>query len=196
MTERRKAFGVGMAAGAAGLLVLGALAGVAVVYTGAYDVAATEPHNPLTRWALGTNFHRAVGQRATEAVPPGGLTPEMIAAGAGEYQAMCQHCHGGPGQDRAEWTAGMLPRPPQLAEAAAQWQPREVFWLIRNGVKMTGMPAFGPTHDAQTIWNITAFVKALPTMTPDRYTALTESAEAHEAGGHGHGHGGHGGGTH
>jgi hypothetical protein len=70
----------------------------------------------------------------------------------------------------------MRPRPPHLTEAAADWDLREVFWLVRHGVKMSGMPAFGPSQDDQAIWNIAAFVKELPAMTPERYAALGERA--------------------
>ena len=105
----------------------------------------------------------------------------MIEAGAGEYKETCQHCHAGPGVERAGWASGMRPRPPHLAEAAAEWSLAEVFWLARHGVKMTGMPAFGPTHDDRTLWSIAAFVKELPAMTPERYAALGggEGGHAH-----------------
>jgi mono/diheme cytochrome c family protein len=82
---------------------------------------------------------------------------------------MCQHCHAGPGVERAEWANGMRPRPPRLAEAA---------------VKMSGMPAFGPTHDNGTLWSVTDFVQELPAMTPERYATLgTEARAAAEGGG-------------
>jgi mono/diheme cytochrome c family protein len=77
----------------------------------------------------------------------------------------------------------MRPQPPHLTEAAAHWELREVFWLVRHGVKMTGMPAFGPTHDDETLWSIAAFVKELPGMTPERYGGLgSAEGAASEAG--------------
>ena len=167
-----KTAALGVAAGALGVLVLLALIGLFVVYTGAYNVAATEEHASLTRWAFDTTFHNSVEHRAEEIVAPETVTPAMIAAGAAEYKSMCQHCHAGPGVERASWASGMRPKPPHLTEAAAEWEPEEVFWIIKHGVKMTGMPAFGPTHDDQTLWSIAAFVKELPAMTPERYQAL------------------------
>lgn len=71
----------------------------------------------------------------------------------------------------------MKPRPPHLSEAAAHWRPQELFWLVKHGVKMSGMPAFGPTHADQEIWNIVAFVRELPGMTPERYAALGSAPE-------------------
>lgn len=84
---------------------------------------------------------------------------------------MCEHCRGGPGATRAEWASGMRPRPPNPAEAAQHWELSEVFWIAKHGVKMTGMYAFGPTHDDRTLWGVAAFVKQLPAMTPEQYRA-------------------------
>lgn len=181
-----KAAVLGVVAGALGLLVLLALAALFVVYTGVYNVAATEEHASLTRWAFDTTFHNSVDRRAEEIAAPENLTPAMAAAGASAYKSMCQHCHAGPGVERASWASGMRPRPPHLTEAAAEWKPAEVFWIVKHGVKMTGMPAFGPTHDDQTLWNLVAFVKDLPAMTPERYGSL---GDARQNGGAHHGSG-------
>lgn len=171
---------LGMAAGAGGVLALLGIAGLVVVYAGAINVAATEEHTAFTRWAFDTTFHNSVRRRAEGIAAPQTAIPATLDAGASAYKAMCQHCHGGPGVERAEWASGMRPRPPHLTEAAARWEPQEVFWLVRHGVKMSGMPAFGPTHDDTAIWNIAAFVKALPAMTPERYASLGAAG----AGGH------------
>ena len=170
--RRKKAAGLDVAAGALGVIAILGLAGLFIVYSGTYNVAATQEHTALTRWAFGTTFRNSVERHAEGMVAPGPATAEMIAAGAASYKAMCHHCHGGPGAARAGWASGMRPRPPHLVEAASEWEPGEVFWLLRHGVKMSGMPAFGPTHDDRTLWNIVAFVKDLPGMTPERYAAL------------------------
>lgn len=125
-------------------------------------------------------MHHAVGRQAEAVAPPEATATEGLATGAGAYKAMCQHCHAGPGVERSEWASGMRPRPPHLTEAAAEWELAEVFWLAKHGVKMSGMPAFGPTHDDTTLWSVAAFVKALPAMTPERYAALGASAPAAE----------------
>lgn len=172
MGGRGRAAALGAVAGAVGVLAVLGLAGLAIVYTGAFNVAATEEHNAFTRWAFDTTFHHLVERRAARIAAPETAPPDAIEAGAAAYKAMCQHCHAGPGAERADWASGMRPRPPHLTEAAAHWAPEEVFWLVRHGVKMSGMPAFGPSHDDAAIWNIVAFVKALPAMTPERYAAL------------------------
>ncbi|WEX07876.1 cytochrome c [Chelativorans sp. AA-79] len=176
-----------VAAGAAGMVVLLAVIGLLVVYTGAYNVAATEEHLSPTRWAFDTTLRSSVESRAEGAAAPENITQEMIAAGGAEYKAACQHCHAGPGVERAEWASGMRPRPPHLTEAAAEWEFQEVYWLAKHGIKMTGMPAFGPTHDDQTLWSIAAFVKQLPAMTPEEYAAIGDSAgEGGTGGGQAH----------
>lgn len=183
MNDRRKAVGLGVTAGALGVLALLGAVGLVVVYAGAYNVAATEEHAAFTRWAFDTTFHNSVERRADDILPPEALTPAMLAAGASTYKAMCQHCHAGPGVERAAWAGGMRPRPPHLTEAAVRWEPQEVFWIVRHGVKMSGMPAFGPTHDDQAIWSIAAVVKELPAMTAEHYAALGEEAGGGAQGG-------------
>ncbi len=192
MDRGRKLAGLGFLAGFGGTLVLIALVGLAVVYTGAYNIAATEEHASVTRWAFDTTFRNSVESRAPDLVPPDEFTDSMIAAGATLYKASCQHCHAGPGVGRAEWASGMRPQPPHLTEAAAEWDLPEIFWLARHGAKMTGMPAFGPTHDDATLWNVAAFVKRLPAMEPETYARLGE-AQNGDGGGHQHGEaeGGH-----
>jgi cytochrome c553 len=100
------------------------------------------------------------------------LAAADITAGTGEYKSMCEHCHGGPGVEPAAWSRGMKPRPPHLVEAAREWSAGEVKWIIENGIKYTGMPAFGADHDDATLWSIAAFVKCLPGMTPEQYRAF------------------------
>jgi mono/diheme cytochrome c family protein len=183
---------VGAAAAAVvGTLLIAFLVMLILVYTGAYNVSAAVGHSAFGRWALETMMRNSVQARAEAEAPP--FTPAMVEAGAGDYKAMCQHCHGGPGVQRAEWSKGMVPKPPTLAHAATRWSPGEIHWIVRNGVKMTAMPAFGPTHDEQAIWNITAFVKQLPAMTAEEYAAFpagshgsSDSGSGSSAGGHSH----------
>lgn len=179
----RKRHGLGIAMGAAGTLTVLGLAGLAVVYTGVVNVAATEEHSSLVRWAFETTLHKSVERHAADAVAPEPITPDMVAAGAAAYKSTCQTCHAGPGVERAKWATAMRPRPPRLTEAATHLELREVFWLAKHGVRMSGMPAFGPTHDDRALWGIAAFVKALPAMTPERYADLGGD-HVHDAGAH------------
>ena len=187
MDAIRKRTGLGIAAGVLGTLVVLAVIGLIVVYSGTFNVAATEEHQSITRWAFDTTFQNSVERRAADIVAPDQITPQMVAAGASAYKSMCQHCHAGPGAEREDWAGGMRPRPPHLTEAAAKWELQQIYWIVKHGVKMTGMPAFGPSHEDQALWGIAAFVRELPAMTPERYAELGSAEE------HAHGSGSHGG---
>lgn len=194
MEKDRSRLGLGVVIGSLGALAVLGAAGLAVVYTGAYNVAATEQHMSVTRWAFDTTMHRSIEQHAKDVKRVEDLTPAMLAAGASAYKSMCQHCHAGPGVEREHWADGMRPRPPHLVEAAAEWETSEVYWIVKHGIKMSGMPAFGPSHDEQTLWGIAAFVKNLPAMTPEAYAAAGGGA-ASSAGRHEHSGRHHAGGT-
>jgi mono/diheme cytochrome c family protein len=174
--QPQQRFGFAVVVGICTTLAAIGVLGLLVVYTGAFNVAASEEHASFTRWAFDTTFRNSIEARSADIVPPDSFTQAM-AQGASEYKAMCQHCHGGPGVERDEWARGLRPHPPHLTETAEQWRPREVFWLVKHGARMTGMPAFGPTHDDRTLWSIVAFVKELPAMTAGRYASLGEQQE-------------------
>lgn len=187
----RKSVGTVGAAILATLLVVFLLL-LVLMYTGVYNVSATSGHTAVGRWALKTVMRNSVAARA-DAQAPREFSQAMVAAGAGEYKSMCQHCHGGPGVSRAAWAQGIVPSPPPLSRAAAEWRAEEIYWIVKHGIKMSAMPAFGSTHDNQTIWNITAFVEQLPDMAPQTYAAFpaghggsSEGSDNEGSGGHSH----------
>lgn len=151
-----------------------ALGGLGIVMTGAFNVAATDPHSDLVQWVTHTTMRRSVAVRSAGITAPEGFTEAQARDGFNEFSAMCAGCHGAPGKMRGMAGKGLYPRPPDLAIVAPDWDNKSLFWIVKNGIKMTGMPAFGPTHDDQTIWNIVAFVRQLPNMTSDQYTRWEE----------------------
>lgn len=157
------------------LVALAAFGGLGAVALGLPDVAATTPHWGITRWVLSTTMEHGVRRRAAGISVPADLDqPARIGAGASEYREMCAACHGAPGGEASEIAKGLLPEPPKLTEAAKEWSAPELFWITKHGVRMTGMPAFGPTHPDRKIWDVVAFVQRLPAMSPAEYRALTE----------------------
>jgi len=183
MAPRIQDAGIGVLL-AALLLLAGALV---VIFSGAYDVAATDPHTRLIGWALTTTMQNSVARSADNVNAPTQFTSNMVDAGASEYKSMCSRCHGGVGAGREKWADTMLPKPPLLETAAEEWTAKEVFWIVKHGVRMSGMPAFGPTHDDETLWNIAAFVKALPGMSAETYAKYSDAhGEGEERTGHGH----------
>jgi len=139
-------------------------------------------HNPIRGLALDTAIRNHVKGAADNLTAPGEITPAMISAGASKYKAMCEHCYGGIDVSRAEWAKTMRPIPPALAHAAQGWSIEEVHWLVQHGVKMSGMPAFGPTHDEATIWSIAAFVKAMPEISATQYAGYSAAQGSADAG--------------
>jgi mono/diheme cytochrome c family protein len=171
------------------LLVLAAvvvLGGYVYIHSGLYDVAATGSSRGFVdqiahQMSDQSVAHHAVGIQ----VPPLG-DPAQLKVGAAHYEEMCVTCHGAPGVKMSEIGAGLNPSPPNLIRSTRDMSPAEAYWIVKNGIRMTGMPAFGPTHSESELWAITAFVKQLPTMTPAQYQALTSapgaSGDHHEAG--------------
>ncbi|MCE5232034.1 MAG: c-type cytochrome [Mizugakiibacter sp.] len=164
------------------LLVL-VLAGGAFVWSGAYDIGADAPHWTLTERLLDALRERSIERRAEDVQVPSNLDdPALLAEGAEHYDAMCTGCHLAPGMDETEIRAGLYPQPPKLAEGS-MGDPREAFWAIKHGVKLTAMPAWGKTHDDAKIWAMVAFLRKLPSLTPEQYRQITGNAgegDAHE----------------
>jgi hypothetical protein len=67
-------------------------------------------------------------------------------------------------------------------EAAKEWSTAELFWIVKHGVKMTGMPAFGPTHSDERLWTVVAFLKQLPQISPEKYTEMKQASAKHHEG--------------
>ncbi|OHV83970.1 cytochrome c [Ensifer sp. LCM 4579] len=169
--------------GAVGGIVGTILAGIAiwliVVYTGAYNVAASDQHFDAVRWTFDTTLHRSVAARAGGTGLPENPPESFVAEGAGHYAESCVHCHGAPGREPDEWSRGMQPLPPHLTEAATEWTGEEIHWIVSNGIKSTGMPAYGEHHSAEEINAIATFVAALPGLTADDYARLAGAAQRH-----------------
>lgn len=174
-------------AGALTAVAVLALAVALTVFGGWYDVAATEPHTGFTEAMLDRLQHASVGSRADEVEVPD-LAAANLDEGFVHFDEMCVTCHGAPGIDRSEIGQGMTPTPPDLAEEGEEWSDAELFWITRNGIKLAGMPAFGPTHSDEQLWGIVAIVRRLPEMSPEDYAALRDSVGG-ESGGHQHGPG-------
>lgn len=168
-----------------GTLAVLAVLGLLVLFTGAYNVAATADHFGVTHWALNTLQQRSVGARAgsVQGSPPSDT--DALGKGLLNYDAMCVNCHGGPGVDRGELGQGMNPTPPDLALEGGEWTDEELFWITKNGIRIAGMPAFGPTHSDLQVWELVAAMRALPDMNGDQYRTRIENLEA-SGGGHTH----------
>lgn len=184
--------------GALATICLILLGGALVAWSGAHDVAALAPNLPGERSILHGIMRQSVQTRAAAdriQVPQDLAT--LAPKGARDFEEMCSTCHGAPGKEPSEIGVGLNPRPPRLEDTGPGWSTSEMFWIVKNGIRMTGMPAFGPTHDDERIWSIVAFARTLPGMTADNYGQATgggqtsshdHSAHQHPRGDHGRGH--------
>lgn len=158
-------------------ILLLVVAGFAIVLTGAYDVAAAHRHTQFVNWALDRSMENSVRRRAAGTEVPMTISEAQVRQGLKEFQDSCVYCHGAPGVEPTDWAKGMLPRPPNLARTVPEWKPEELFWIVRNGIKMTGMPAFGAHLNTEQIWGVVGFIQRLPKLSPQEYERLTQQQE-------------------
>ena len=163
------------------LLIIPVLLIVAVaafLWSGSYNVAATVPHWRVTHWVLGKVRDQSIAAHSKGIIVPSLNNPKLVEAGFKDYHEMCRLCHGAPGYSRTEIAKGLYPSPPDMTkeEFAKAANSAELYWVIKNGIKMTGMPAFGPTHKEDDLWGIVAFLRHLPSLKPKEYNAMVKAA--------------------
>jgi mono/diheme cytochrome c family protein len=159
------------------LAVIIAIAAAVFFFGGFWSVAESEDNPGIVDWALASVRGASVARHATE-VPPANLDePATVEAGARRYATIgCVNCHGGPAVKWAKFSEGLKPVPADLAKMAKERTPLELFWVIKNGVKFTGMPSFGLAGASdQDIWSIVAFVRKLPSVSEADYKTWTAS---------------------
>ena len=164
--------------GAVMLVAAVAVAIVAIAASGAYNVAADAPQKPVVSRFIAWVRERSVDVRSDGIMIPPLNRSEMIRDGASDYDEMCTGCHLAPGLPENEIRPGLDPKPPLLAQAPAA-DPREQFWIIKHGIKMTAMSAWGKTHIDEEIWNMVAFLQRLPGLSPPAYRALVTKGGGH-----------------
>lgn len=154
-------------------LVLIAVLFLLFIFSGIYNVGAASPHYKFTRWVISKMTDHSIKHYSSEVSEPPNLSDSsLIKTGFIHYSQMCSGCHGAPGINRNEIAEGLYPKPPRLLKSANEWKPAELFWIIKNGIKMTGMPGFGISHSDDKIWAMVAFMEKLPDMSPDQYKAM------------------------
>ncbi|MFC4260280.1 c-type cytochrome [Marinobacter lacisalsi] len=155
-------------------LIILSLGGVLFIYSGLFNVAASEDHSALETWMFHTAMHRSVKARAGDVeVPDDLVTEERVRRGARAYDQLCAACHLKPGQSDSLIRKGLNPTPPTL-DKEGHWSAGEQFWIIKHGVKMTGMPAWGETHEDEALWELTAFLQRYPSLSEQQYAALVQ----------------------
>ena len=158
--------------------VLAVAGGAAFIYSGAFNVAATEPHWPATYWAMEKARVRSIQAHATGLVAPAGYDEQSKLAGAaGHFSEHCATCHGGPSIKASEWAEGMYPPPPNLKEVSSRYTPGELFWILKNGIKMSAMPSMASDGD-EMLWSTVALLEKLPILSDEDFNDLWMTAQA------------------
>jgi len=151
-----------------GLAIAGALGVAGFFFGGFFSVAASDQDPALVNWALIHVREASIARHATDTAPATLDDPRMVSDGAKAYADLgCANCHGGLGTKPARFSKGLNPQP-NLKAVIKDIAPQELFWVLKNGIKMTGMPSFGtgdqPVPD-QDLWNVVAFLKQVPSLT-------------------------------
>lgn len=154
-----------------------------LLWSGLYNIGADNEHWPPVHALLQTLRERSIDVRANKLVVPPLTDPALVRSGAGNYAAMCEGCHRAPGLNASELSRGLYPQPPQLADSARKPNAAHDFWVIKHGIKASGMPAWGRSMKDDYVWGMVAFLQKLPTLNAEEYQALVASSGGHSHGG-------------
>jgi mono/diheme cytochrome c family protein len=150
------------------------------IYSGIYNIAATDPHSDVLRWVLNTIKVQSIRAQAAEMELTLPTEAEALQTGYNLYQELCLTCHGAPGAQPSAIGQGLNPKSSLLIEKAKRYSLEETFWIIENGIKMTGMPGFGPTHSREELLAIAAVVEKLPELSEQEYQEMGEAQEGEQ----------------
>jgi mono/diheme cytochrome c family protein len=156
-----------VAAAAVGLVIVGAaIAGAALLVRGGIS-ARGEPSALESR--IGRALRSwAIPDDAREAANPIAASPRVIADGLAHFADHCASCHANDGSGQTAMGRKLYPRAPDMRSAATQGlTDGELFYIIENGVRLTGMPAWGGPGTAEESWHLVHFIRHLPRLTPE-----------------------------
>jgi cytochrome c553 len=157
----------------AAFLAVATLGGFLFAASGIMPIKASSGHWAITAWLLNFAMRRSVVTHTITIKPPALEDQALVLKGAGHYDIGCRPCHGGPDLPQppriAQW---MTPHPPDLSKTASSWEAEELFYIVKHGVKFTGMPAWPAQQRDDEVWAMVAFLLTLPTLTGDDYKRL------------------------
>ena len=150
-------------------ILLGAVIAIAVlvplgvsgfVKSGVYNVGSSQRHTKFTEWLTHDTMINSVRTHARGISPPAWTSASQLLAGYCAYETHCVACHGADAVARQLWVSGMEPQPPYLIDVTERFTPGQLFWIAKNGIKMTGMPGWGDSMSDRQIWNVVAWLEA------------------------------------
>ena len=169
MSARTRRLLGAVAATIAALMICGFL----LAWSGVYNIAASQGHWAVVEWFLQFGMKNSVELRAKGIEAPPLDHPDLHSLGAGHFHRACVHCHGAPGTLGDLTAQQALPPPPDLTHVSKEWKDRELFWIVKHGIKYTGMPAWVVQNRDDEVWAVVAFLKRLPELDAELYRRLT-----------------------
>lgn len=154
-------------------LIVCGIGGLLVMVSGVVPIKASSGHWEVTKWILNFSKSRSVATHSMGIETPPLDDPALVMKGAGHYETGCVQCHGSPSRPASPIALGMTATPPSLPPIIAKRQPRELFYVVKHGIKLTGMPAWPAQQRDDEVWAVVAFLLQLPEMNADRYRELT-----------------------
>ena len=155
------------------LLLLGltiVIGGIGLWYFLSSGVSAREQPGRIEEFVAGRARNMAIARRARSLSNPVEYSGEMIADGRAHFADHCATCHANDGSGDTPIGRGMWPKPPDMRRARTQnLSDGELFWIIENGIRFTGMPAWSTgTKEGETAsWHLVHFIRRLPRLTPE-----------------------------
>lgn len=154
------------------LAASGAAALMLIAWSGIYNVAASRGHWPMVEWLLRFGMENSVETHALGIVAPRLDDPDLVRLGAAHFLGGCASCHGAPGAPPGTAARHMLPPPPDLRSRIGRWSDPELFWIVKHGIKYTGMPSWPAQERDDEVWAAVAFLRVLPGLDAARYRTL------------------------
>lgn len=173
-----------------GIVITLAVLGVGALlfaWSGVYNIAATKPHWGITLSFIETLRDRSIYVRSDDVSEPDLDDAKLMEAAFAHYHEMCRLCHGAPDYQPEEFAKGLYPQPPSMISGHVQEarSQAEIYWIVKHGIKMTGMPAFGPTHSDPELYGLVVLTMEIPQRSPEEYRRQVQKMGSE--GGHGHG---------
>ncbi|NJC33932.1 cytochrome c553 [Sphingomonas jejuensis] len=153
------------------LLTLAA-AGMLFAWSGIFNVAASSGHWAITDWFLHWTMRNSVRTHTLLEGVESPRDPSGLISAAGHFEQSCAVCHGAPGQKASPVTRSATPPAPDLTETVPTWTDAQLFWILKHGVKYTGMPAWPTLERKDEVRRMVGFIRLLPEMSVTEYRAL------------------------
>jgi mono/diheme cytochrome c family protein len=151
------------------LTPVGALLALGYIKSGVFNVGASKPHTKLTQWITEETMIHSIRSHAKGIDAPARAGATEVRRGFCIYATHCVTCHGAAAVPREHWAGGLEPQPPYLLDAADRWRPRELFWIVKNGIKMTGMPSWRDSLSDEEVWDVVAWLRASRELPPQTF---------------------------